>query len=439
MLLAFEDAVPDTGGVRLLNIIKGHVLTPVIGGDVLDIPRGAVAWSNGAIVDVGPVEEVLRRNPGAASTLDHGERLIIPGLIDTHVHFPQIGMIASPGHELLQWLEQYTFPAEAAFANDVHCDTVADFFTDQLIANGVTTACVYGTVHPGSVDALFRHARTRGLRIISGKVCMDRNAPDELLDTPDSAAQQSLELYHRWHGVDRLEYAITPRFAPTSSDAQLQALGELASSLPDVPIQTHLSENSGECAWVSELFPWATDYTDVYEKFGLVRRRSVFGHAIHLSDSELSRLGAAEASLAHCPTSNFFLGSGIFGVNQAQKYSGLHVGLGSDVGAGTSLNPLATCAAAYQASRMIGSPLSATELLTLATLSSAEALGVGKHVGSLEPGKDADLVVLDPESSPVLRNRADNATTTAELLFALMMLGDDRAIAEVIVAGRRVN
>lgn len=417
------------------RIMLGHVMSPSSDGH-LDIPKGAVAWASGVITDVGPADEVLARHPEVDSIIDHGDRVVIPGLVDCHVHFPQIGMIASPGQELLQWLEQYTFPAEAAFADAAHCDSVAEFFTRQLVANGVTTACVYGSVHPGSVDALFRHAQERGLRIISGKVCMDRNAPDELLDTPESAVSDSMDLYRKWHGVDRLEYAITPRFAPTSSDAQLRALGEMAASLPDVLIQTHLSENTGECSWVGELFPWAEDYTGVYEEFGLVRRRSVFGHAIHLSDSELGRLGSAHASLAHCPTSNLFLGSGLFEVNKARSVDGLYVGLGSDVGAGTSLNPLATCAEAYKVSRTVGSPLSAEELLRLTTLDSAEALGVEEKVGSIELGKDADLVVLDPESSPVLRYRADAAATSSELLFALMMLGDDRAISDVVVAGR---
>jgi guanine deaminase len=427
-----------TGGTRA-TVVLGHVVTPTTSATdgFLDIPAGAVAHADGAILDVGDVRDVLARHPGALVE-DHGDRFIVPGFVDAHVHYPQIGMIASPGLELLDWLDRFTFPTESQFADDTHADRVADFFTDQLVDNGVTTACVYATVHPGSADALFRQAQRKNLRIITGKVCMDRNAPDHLLDTPSSAVEDSLALLERWHGVGRLEYAITPRFAPTSSDAQLTALGELAASYPDVVVQTHLSENTAEIARVRSLFPGTRDYTDVYDRAGLVRRRSVFGHGVHLSDRELRRLGQAEASVAHCPTSNFFLGSGMFGVARAQAVAGLRVGLGSDVGAGTSLSPLATLGSAYQASRMLGAPLDVGQLLRLATLGGAEALGVEESVGSLETGKDADLVVLDPsgpQNTPVLRNRVDGAETLEEILFATMVLGDERAVARTVVAG----
>ncbi|MGN0095503.1 MAG: guanine deaminase [Corynebacterium sp.] len=427
-----------TGGTRA-TVVLGHVVTPTTSATdgFLDIPAGAVAHADGAILDVGDVRDVLARHPGALVE-DHGDRFIVPGFVDAHVHYPQIGMIASPGLELLDWLDRFTFPTESQFADDTHADRVADFFTDQLVDNGVTTACVYATVHPGSADALFRQAQRKNLRIITGKVCMDRNAPDHLLDTPSSAVEDSLALLERWHGVGRLEYAITPRFAPTSSDAQLTALGELAASYPDVVVQTHLSENTAEIARVRSLFPGTRDYTDVYDRAGLVRRRSVFGHGVHLSDRELRRLGQAEASVAHCPTSNFFLGSGMFGVARAQAVAGLRVGLGSDVGAGTSLSPLVTLGSAYQASRMLGAPLDVGQLLRLATLGGAEALGVEESVGSLETGKDADLVVLDPsgpQNTPVLRNRVDGAETLEEILFATMVLGDERAVARTVVAG----
>lgn len=421
------------------TVVLGHVVTPVTGQDapLLDLPSGAVAHADGSIVEVGEAADVLANYPEALVE-DHRGRLIVPGFVDAHVHYPQVGMIASPGLELLDWLDHYTFPAEARFADDAHADRVADFFTDQLIDNGVTTACVYATVHPGSVDALFRQSAAKNLRIISGKVCMDRNAPDELLDTPESAVADSAALLDRWHGTGRLEYAITPRFAPTSSDAQLAALGELAASHPDAVIQTHLSENTGEIGWVGELFPGAEDYTDVYDRAGLVRRRAVFGHAVHLSDRELGRLGEAQASVAHCPTSNFFLGSGMFSLAQAQAVPGLRVGLGSDVGAGTSLSPLATLDEAYKTSRMLGTPADVPTLLRVATLGGAEALGVEASVGSLEAGKDADLVVLNPAAegnAAVLRNRVGDAETTEELLFATMILGDERAVVRTVVAG----
>lgn len=418
------------------TVVLGHVVSPVAAGH-LDIPSGAVAHSGGTIVDVGESADVLSRHPGALVE-DHRDRLVIPGFVDAHVHYPQVGMIASPGLELLDWLDNYTFPAEARFADEAHADRLADFFTDQLIDNGVTTACVYATVHPGSAEALFRHSHAKNLRVISGKVCMDRNAPDDLLDTPGSAVAYSAALLERWHGTGRLEYAITPRFAPTSSDAQLAALGELAASHPDVVIQTHLSENTGEIDWVGSLFPDAADYTDVYDRAGLVRPRAVFGHGVHLSDRELGRLGQAQASVAHCPSSNFFLGSGMFSVARAQAVDGLRVGLGSDVGAGTSLSPLVTVGEAYKTSRMLGTPLDVPALLRLATLGGAEALGVQDTVGSLEVGKDADLVVLDPHAagnSAVLRNRAECAGSTGELLFVTMLLGDERAVVRTVVAG----
>jgi guanine deaminase len=422
-----------------VHIVTGHVLTPVDGspGEVLDLERGAVAMRGGRILAVGGAEEVLARHPGG-SVESHGERLVVPGFVDCHVHYSQLSMIASPGLELLEWLRDYTFPAEARFADPAHCAEAADFFTEQLILHGVTTACVYPTVHPGSAHALFRSARAKGLRLITGKVCMDRNAPEPLLDTPERAYEQSLELLEAWHGRGRLEYALTPRFAPTSSPRQLELLGRLAEEHPDVVIQTHLAESLPECGWVGELFPSAGDYTAVYERYGLVRERSVFGHALHLSEGELDRLAAARASLVHCPTSNLFLGSGLFEFERLRR-RGLRIGLGSDVGAGTSLSPLASLNEAYKVSRMVGEPMDPFGALRLATLGGAEALGRADRVGSLEAGKDADLVVLDPWATPVLGRRAECAESMAELLFALTMLGDDRSVRAVYVAGAQMK
>ena len=451
-----------------MDIHLGHVVTPQDATstnispstpDLLDIPDAAVVVDGSIIEAVGEASDILDAYSSitAATVHDHGDALIIPGLVDCHVHYPQIGMIASPGEQLLDWLDRYTFPAEARFADKAHAEATAEFFTDQLIRNGVTTALVFSTVHPHSVDALFTAAQRKDLRIITGKMCMDRNAPADLLDTPESAVADSKALIDRWHGTGRLEYAITPRFAPTSSDAQLRALGELAADHPDVLIQTHLSENTAECDWVRELFPQASDYTDVYDRAGLVRERAVFGHAVHLSDRELTRLDEAHASLAHCPTSNNFLGSGLFPLKDILgKVPDLRIGFGSDVGAGTSLSPLATAGEAYKVSRLLASAastsgttaLTAAELLYHSTLGGARALGVDAHVGSLAPGKDADLVILDPTAAttasgtpadPVLAHRAAQCTTTGELLFACLMLGDDRTVAGVVVNGTLVG
>lgn len=418
-------------------IIRGRVVTPVTTDPViLDIPQGAVVIddSTGTISFVGTWEEARHRY-AHAEVSDHQGKLLCPGFVDCHVHYPQIDIIASPGLQLLDWLEQYTFPAESRFVDQAHGEEVARVFLELLVRNGVTTACVYSTVHAHSASALFREALRRNVRLITGKVCMDRNAPPELLDTPESAYEESKSLISQWHGVGRLEYAITPRFAPTSSRAQLDALGELAAEFPDVVIQTHLSENAAECQWVQQLFPGAEDYTSVYEQSGLVRQRSVFGHAVHLSSSESARLGKAKASLAHCPTSNLFLGSGLFGVKSAWSNPGLKVGLGSDVGGGTSLSPWHTLNEAYKVSRLMGDPITPGQALRLATLGGAEALGVEDMVGSLEAGKDADILVVDPHAYMLLERRTELATTTEELVFALMMLGDDRTIAHTFVAG----
>lgn len=432
-----EDGMPRARSAAI-RIITGHVVTPVQGSakETMDLENGAIAVREGRIIAVGEATDIVKTYP-TGSIEAYGDRLVVPGFVDCHVHYSQMNMIASPGLQLLEWLENYTFPAEGRFADRAHCAEMANFFTDQLIAHGVTSACAYSTVHPESARALFQSARAKNLRLMTGKVCMDRNAPEYLLDTPEQAYEESLQLLEEWHGVERLEYALTPRFAPTSSSRQLELLGKIAEDHPDVVVQTHLSENPAECDWVSGLFPDESDYTAVYERFGLVRRRSVFGHATHVSANELERLGSARASLAHCPTSNLFLGSGLFELKKNQRYEGLRIGLGSDVGAGTSLSPLASLNEAYKVSRSVGEPLESFEALRLATLDGAEALGTDHAVGSLETGKEADIVILDPESSPVLRQRADYAQSTEELLFATMLLGDDRTVHSVYVAGSK--
>lgn len=462
---------PNPSGVMIL---RGHVLTPLAQGsaalpqgqvrwgeaggvEIKDIPDGAIAidTATGTIEAVGDYASVraacAEQAADQVTVRDHRGCFLLPGFVDCHVHFPQLDMVASPGEELLGWLNTYTFPAEQAYADRAFAEAKADVFADAFIAHGVTTASVYATSHPHSAAAMFRAAQARDMRVICGKVCMDRNAPEPLLDTPDTAYADSRALIEAWHGVGRLEYAITPRFAPTSSPAQLDALGELAREFPTVVIQTHLAENRGEVEWVRELYPEAADYTDVYASRGLVRERSILGHSIYLSPSELHRIAEAGAGLAHCPSSNLFLGSGLFDATTAWN-AGVRVGLGSDVGAGPSLWAPSVVADAYKVSRLLGTPVNAGQMLYLATLAGAEALGVDAHVGSLEMGKDADVLVVDPAACPALAARLDGGVSggacsgasgggvsggsAEEALFATFLLADERVLREVWVHGR---
>ena len=417
----------------------GHIITPhsslnADGNSWVDLPRGIVATENGRIAAVA--KSLASLDPAikdaASSVFDHGESFIMPGFIDTHVHYPQLEIISSPGMQLLEWLNTYTFPAEAKYADYGYARGCADFFTDQLIANGITTAAVFATVHTCSVEALFQSSFERNLRILSGKIFMDTNAPECLLEESASAIDDATMLIERWHKKGRLEYAITPRFAPTSSPHQLSAIGELVEENPDLLLQTHLSENVDECQWVDQLFPQSRDYLDVYDQSGLVYDRSLFAHSIHLDERQRDVLRTNKSAISHCPTSNFFLGSGVF---DRGKHNGITTGLGSDVGAGTSLCPLSSLRAAYEAGRLNGCAPTTPQMLQLATLDGARALGVEDKVGSIEVGKDADLVILDPQSSAMLRYRVDQAKSTEEVVFAMFMLGDERTIAHTVVAG----
>lgn len=361
--------------------------------------------------------------------------LIVPGLIDTHVHYPQIDMVASPAEGLLPWLSHYTFPTERRFADPQHARATARFFVDQLLACGTTTAMVYCTVEPDSVDALLEESERRNMRLIAGKVMMDRDCPDFLRDSAESSYRDSMALIERWHGRGRQLYALTPRFALTSSEAQLQACAALAQAYPDVFIQTHLAENVEEVRRVAERFPTQRSYLDVYARFGLVRPRAVFGHCLHLDDADRRCMACHGAVAAHCPTSNLFLGSGLFDFAAAQR-CGLQVSLGTDIGAGTSLSLLQTMNEAYKVARLGGTHLPATRLFYLATLGAARALGLEGQIGSLRPGSEADFVLLDPLATPLLAHRTRQAESLEELLFALALLGDDRAVAASYVAGR---
>ncbi|WP_231867726.1 guanine deaminase [Snodgrassella sp. CFCC 13594] len=394
-----------------------------------------VVMSAGKITAVGPATQLLPTlGDVPLSTYPHG--LILPGFIDAHVHYAQIPMVAAYGQQLIDWLNRYTFVTEQRFTDAEFARAVAKVFLREQWRHGVTSSVVYGTVYPQSVDVLFEEASKHNMRIMAGKVCMDRNAPTPLLDTAQSAYDDSKQLIERWHGQGRSEYVITPRFAPTSSPAQLHLLGQLAAEYPDVLIQSHVSENRGEVAWVSELFADLPDYTAVYEHYGLLRARSIYGHGIHLSERELRAFHDRNAAIAHCPTSNFFLGSGSFNVLHAKsKHRPVHVALATDLGAGTSFSMLQTMNEAYKAAQVCGTPYPAPYYFYLATLGAAKALGLANKIGRIDVGMEADLVVLNTHATPYLDYRLSFADSLEELLFVLMMLGDDRTVAETYVAG----
>jgi guanine deaminase len=366
------------------------------------------------------------------------DALIVPGFVDTHIHFPQIGIMAAHGANLMDWLDTYVFPAEARFGEPGHAVAEARFFLDELLRNGTTTAMVFGSVHRHSVDALFAEALNRNMRLIAGKVLMDRNVPDALRDTPRSGHEDSARLIEDWHGKGRLAYAITPRFAPACSEQQLELAGRLLAENHTVYLQTHLSEDRREIGIVHDLFPNMRDYLAVYERFGLATGRSVFAHGIHLCDDEFARLGAAGSALAFCPTSNLFLGSGLFNHNAAQRH-GIRVGLGTDVGAGTSCSLLRTMDEAYKVVRLCGDDLDPFHLFYLATLGGAKALNLDGYIGNFTPGKEADFLILDLAATPLLAHRLAQCRTLAEKIFILSILGDDRLVARTFLAGTQAH
>ena len=394
-------------------------------------PDGMVVIEDGRIVAVGDVALA----PGTPID-DWRGHLILPGFVDTHIHYPQTDVIASHGEHLLGWLERYTFPAESRFGDPATARETARFFVDELLRNGTTTALVLATVHPESVDAIFEAASGHRMRLAAGKVLMDRNCPEFLRDTAQSGYDESLALIRRWHGKERLSYAVTPRFAPTSSEAQLEAAGRLYRENPGVLMHTHVAENRDEVAWVKRLFPDARSYLDVYERFGLLGPRAVLAHGIYLDDADRGRLAATGAAIAHCPTSNLFVGSGIFDYGKTHA-AGVKVSLATDVGGGTSFSMLRTMHEAYKVSQFAGEPLGALDAFYLATLAGARALGMERDIGSCAPGREADLVVLDPKATPLMARRMARAETLEERLFALMILGDDRAVAATYILGEK--
>ncbi len=394
-------------------------------------PDGLLVVENGIVVARGNHADLASRYPGLA--IQHLPGLIVPGFVDAHIHYPQMDRIAAHGEQLLDWLDRHIFPAEMAFADLAHAQRVATLFLDELLRNGTTSALVFPTVHAHSVDALFEAALARNMRIVSGKVLMDLG-PDGLADTPQTARAQSEALIRHWRGRGRLGYAVTPRFALTSTDAQLQVAGDLLAEHPEALLHTHLAENPREIAAVAARFPEQRDYLDVYDRFGLVGGRSVFAHGVHLPDRSCARLEESGAGIAICPSSNFFLGSGCFDFAQADAH-GVRLGLGTDIGAGTTFSMLHTAGLAYQAGQMRGTSIDPFRALYLATAGSAALLHVGDRVGALEPGQEADFVVLDSAATPLLARRTQGVSL-AERLFALQILGDDRAIRRTYIMGQ---
>ncbi|WP_228111937.1 guanine deaminase [Zoogloea sp. 1C4] len=393
---------------------------------------------DGRIQGAGPWDAIVPALPPgvreSAAFHDHRGRLVLPGFVDTHLHYAQAGIIGAYGRQLLDWLNEYTFPAEARLADLSEAERAAAFVVERLLAHGTTSASVFGTVHAHSADAFFAVAEAHRLRLLCGKVLMDRNCPDNLRDTAESGIRDSLDLIGRWHGRGRLRYSLTPRFAPTSTPEQLRLAGELFASVPDLHLQTHLAENRAELAWVADLFPDQRSYLDVYAHFGLLGPRAIHAHCIHLDDDERRAMAASGTSAAFCPSSNLFLGSGFFD-HAASLDAGLRVGLATDIGAGTGFSLLATLRDAYHVSQTCGTPLGALRGFYLATLGGARALYLDEFIGSFTPGREADFVVLDWAATPELAWRMERTTTLAERLFALMILGDQRCVVATHVLG----
>ncbi|MDP2083692.1 MAG: guanine deaminase [Gemmobacter sp.] len=397
---------------------------------------GAVLIEGGLIRAVGPAVALRAAHPQVPVT-SHGRNLISAGFVDAHVHYPQTAIIASWGKRLIDWLNLYTFPEEMRLADPAYAATIAARYFDLTLAHGTTTVCSYATIHPTSVDAFFEAAQARGLRALTGKTCMDRNAPEGLRDTPQSAHDDSARLLAKWHGVDRLSYVITPRFSPTSSPEQLEALGALWAENPGCLMQTHLSEQTDEIAWVKSLYPTARDYLDTYERFGLVGPGAVFGHAIWLEDREKALLRERDCALVHCPTSNTFIGSGLFDMG-GLKAAGHRIGLATDTGGGSSFSMLRTMAAAYEVGQLRGRALHPAELWWLATQGAAQALRLDDRIGNIAPGLEADLVVIDLASTPAIAQATARAEDLWQAAFPTIMMGDDRAVSAVYVGGRRI-
>lgn len=398
---------------------------------------GAVHVENGKIVASGQFNDISANAPDVI-VRDHRPDLLLPGFIDTHIHLPQAQMVAAYAPSLMQWLADYTFVEEQKFANPAHAKQMACRFLDELLSHGTTTAAVYGSVHAQSVDALFAESENRNMLIIAGKVMMDRNGPTAILDTPQTAYDDSKRLINDWHGRGRLQYAVTPRFAITSTPEQLAVVQLLTQEHQDCFVQTHLAENDEEIELVSELFPDARDYTDVYAKFGILGPRSLLGHCLHLSDRELGALRDSESVAVFCPTSNLFLGSGLFDWQRTQQHA-VQVATATDVAAGTSFSMLTTMDAAYKVLQLQGQRLNPLYSFYQITLGNAQALGLEEQIGTLDPGTDADIIVLDSRASSSLRLRMETVGDLADELMVLQTLADERVVKSVYVRGKNLK
>ncbi|MEM9808717.1 MAG: guanine deaminase [Cyanobacteria bacterium P01_D01_bin.56] len=432
---------PQLKGIRgsFLDFIDDPFYAPEL-ESVRYIADGLMVLADGHIEAFGRYAD-LEPDYGEISITAYPGQLIMPGFIDTHIHYPQTEMIAAYGEQLLEWLDQYTFPTEQKFKDKAYARNVSDIFLDELLRNGTTTALVLATVFSQSVDAFFEAAERRNLCMIAGKVMMDRNAPDALCDTAESAYTETKALIQKWHKRGRLHYAVTPRFAITSTDEQLRLAGQLLQEFPDVYLHTHLSENVNEVAWVKQLFPDCAGYLDAYDQAGLVKERSIFAHGVQLTDEEFQRLSEAKSTISFCPTSNLFLGSGLFKIEQAKsKEYPVKVALGTDVGAGTSFSMLQTANEAYKVAQLRHQKLSPFKALFLATLGGARALCLEDTLGNFDPGKAADFIVLDSRATPLMafRNAPGSPKDLKELadrVFSLVMMGDDRAVQATYILG----
>ncbi|MEG0170431.1 MAG: guanine deaminase [Acinetobacter sp.] len=421
---------------RFLDIQKIVSQASEIADQVRYIEDGVLITEQGKIRWFGTWEDAQAQLPTQIEIQHYPEQLIIPGMIDTHIHFPQTEMVGAYGEQLLSWLNTYTFPTEIQFKDKAYAQEIAKFFVNELLKNGTTTALVFCTVHPESVDALFEAAQQHQMRLIAGKVMMDRHAPEALCDTAESAYDDSKALIEKWHGQGRALYAITPRFAPTSTPEQLERAGQLKAEYPDVYVHTHLSENKDEIAWVKDLFPAQKGYLDVYHHYGLTGQRSVFAHCVHLEDAEWQCMHETDSAIAFCPTSNLFLGSGLFPLKKTWQQQ-VKVGLGTDIGAGTSFSLLQTVNEAYKVQQLQGDKLSAFESLYHATLGGAKALDLDDKLGNFNVGKEADFVVLNIKPTALQQLRQSRAKSLEDSLFALFTMGDDRNIEATYIYGQK--